>query len=51
MASITLKDIPTELPDRLKNQAAANSRRITQEAISRIERTLHLDTPMTTDRD
>lgn len=51
MASITLKDIPTELHARLKDEAAANFRSVTQEAMSRIERTFQMDAQATTQRD
>jgi len=48
MASITLKDIPVELHAQLKNEASANFRSITQEAMSRIERTFQIDAALTT---
>jgi len=51
MASITLKDIPMELHAQLKNEAAANFRSITQEAMSRIERTFQIDAILNTKRD
>lgn len=51
MASITLKDIPMELHAQLKNEAAANFRSITQEAMSRIERTFQIDAALNTKRD
>jgi hypothetical protein len=51
MASITLKDIPLELHAQLKNEASANFRSLTQEAMSRIERTFQIDAAMTTKRD
>ncbi len=51
MASITVKSIPMELHAQLKNEAAANFRSITQEAMSRIERTFQIDAAMTTKRD
>jgi plasmid stability protein len=51
MASITLKKIPMELHAQLKNEAAANFRSITQEAMSRLERTFQIDAAMTTKRD
>lgn len=51
MASITLKDIPVELHAQLKNEAAANFRSITQEAMSRIERTFQIDAALNTKRD
>jgi hypothetical protein len=37
MASITLKDIPPEIHERLKNSADANFRSITQEAFARLQ--------------
>src|SRR5271168_3970978 len=51
MASITLKDIPMELHAQLKNEAAANFRSLTQEAMSRLERTFQIDAALTTKRD
>jgi plasmid stability protein len=51
MASITLKDIPKELHAQLKNEAAANFRSLTQEAVSRLERTSQFDAALTTKRD
>jgi plasmid stability protein len=42
MASITLKDIPEELHAQLKQEAAANFRSLTQEALARIERSFAL---------
>jgi hypothetical protein len=51
MASITLKDIPMELHAQLKNEVAANFRSITQEAMSRLERTFQIDAAMTIKRD
>ena len=51
MASITLKGIPVELHAQLKNEAAANFRSITQEALSRIERTFQIDAALTAKRD
>ena len=51
MASITLKDIPMELHAQLKNEASANFRSITQEAMSRLERTFQIDAALTTKRD
>jgi len=50
-ASITLKDIPMELHAQLKNEAAANFRSLTQEAMSRLERTFQIDAALTTKRD
>ena len=51
MPSLTLKDIPMELHAQLKNEAAANFRSITQEAMSRIERTFQIDAALNTKRD
>jgi hypothetical protein len=51
MASITLKSIPMDLHAHLKNEAAANFRSITQEALSRLERTFQIDAALTTKRD
>ena len=51
MPSITLKDIPMELHAQLKNEASANFRSITQEAMSRIERTFQIDAALNTRRD
>jgi plasmid stability protein len=51
MASITLKNIPMELHGQLKNEAAANFRSVTQEAMSRLERTFQIDAVLTTKRD
>jgi hypothetical protein len=51
MPSITLKDIPIEMHAQLKNEAAANFRSITQEAMSRIERTFQIDAALNTKRD
>ncbi len=51
MASIALKSIPMELHAQLKNEAAANFRSITQDAMSRIERTFQIDAALTTMRD
>ena len=51
MASITLKDIPMELHAQLKSEASANFRSITQEAMSRLERTFQIDAALTARRD
>ena len=51
MASLTLKDIPMELHAQLKNEASANFRSLTQEAMSRLERTFQIDAALTTKRD
>jgi plasmid stability protein len=51
MASITLNDIPIELHAQLKSEAAANFRSLTQEAMSRLERTFQIDAALTTKRD
>ena len=40
-----------ELHDRLKCEAAANFRSVTQEAMSRIERTFQMDSQATTERE
>ena len=50
MPSITLKNIPMELHAQLKNEAAANFRSLTQEALSRIERTFQIDAALNTKR-
>ncbi len=50
MPSITVKDIPMELHAQLKNEAAANFRSITQEAMSRIERTFQTDAALNSKR-
>jgi hypothetical protein len=51
MASITLKDIPVELHAQLKNEATANFRSLTQEVMSRVERTFQIDAALNTKRD
>jgi plasmid stability protein len=51
MPSITLKEIPVELHAQLRMEAAANFRSITQEAMSRIERTFQIDAALNTRRD
>jgi hypothetical protein len=51
MASITLKDIPDDLHAQLKNEASANFRSLTQEAMARLERTFEIDAALTTKRD
>ncbi len=51
MPSITLKDIPMEMRAQLKNEAAANFRSITQEALSRIEQTFQIDAALNTKDD
>ena len=51
MASLTLKDMPMELHAQLKNEAAANFRSLTQEAMSRLERTFQIDAALTSKRD
>jgi hypothetical protein len=51
MASITLKDIPLELHAQLKNEAAANFRSLTQEAMFRLERSFQIDGALTSKRD
>lgn len=49
MASITLKDIPGELHEQLKREAAANYRSLHQEAMARIQRSFDLDDRFTTE--
>ena len=51
MASITLKDIPADLRAQLENEAAANFRSVTQEALARLERTFEMDAALNTKRD
>jgi hypothetical protein len=51
MASITLKDIPDDLHAQLKNEATANFRSLTQEAMAGLERTFEIDAALTTNRD
>lgn len=51
MASITLKDIPEDLRAQLENEAAANFRSVTQEALARLERTFEIDAALNTKRD
>ena len=51
MANITLKDIPDDLCAQLKNEAAANFRSLTQEALARLERTFEIDAALNTKRD
>jgi hypothetical protein len=46
-----LKDISMELHAQLKNEAAANFRSLTQEAMSRLERTFQIDAALTAKRD
>ena len=46
-----MKSIPMELHAQLKNEAAANFRSITQEVMSRLERTFQIDAALTTKRD
>jgi hypothetical protein len=48
MASIMLKDIPPELHGQLKQEAEANYRSLTQEALARIERSFQMDEVFTT---
>ena len=43
MATITLKDIPEELHAQLKQEAAANFRSLSQEALARIQRSFDLN--------
>ena len=51
MASITLKNIPEDLRAQLENEAAANFRSLTQEALARLERTFEIDAALNTKRD
>jgi hypothetical protein len=51
MASITLKDIPVDLHAQLKSEAEANFRSLTEEAMSRLERTFQIDAALTSKRD
>ena len=51
MASLTLKDIPEDLRAQLENEAAANFRSLTQEALARLERTFEIDAAQNTKRD
>ena len=50
-ASIILKDIPEDLRAQLENEAAANFRFLTQEALARLERTFEIDAALNTKRD
>jgi len=43
VATITLKDIPEELHAQLKQEAAANFRSLSQEALARIQRSFDLN--------
>ena len=49
MASITLKELPGELHEQLKREAAANYRSLNQEAMARIQRSFDLDDRFTTE--
>ncbi len=51
MASLTLTDIPEDLRAQLENEAAANFRSLTQEALARLERTFEIDAALNTKRD
>ena len=51
MASITLKNVPEDLRAQLENEAAANFRSVTQEALARLERTFQIDAALNTKRD
>ena len=51
MASLTLKNIPEDLRAQLENEAAANFRSLTQEALARLERTFEIDAALNTKRD
>jgi hypothetical protein len=43
MASLTLKDIPVEIHERLKSSAGSNFRSITQEAYARLQMSFDLE--------
>jgi hypothetical protein len=43
MSDIALKDVPEDLRAQLENEAAANFRSLTQEALARLERTFEID--------
>jgi len=43
MASLTLKDIPLEIHERLKSSAGSNFRSITQEAFARLQMSFDLE--------
>jgi hypothetical protein len=51
MASITIKQIPKEMHQRLKREAEANFRSLNQEALARIERTFEIDGALHAKRD
>jgi plasmid stability protein len=51
MASILLKNIPDDLRAQLENEAAANFRSVTGEALARLERTFEIDAALNTKRD
>ena len=51
MADLILKDIPEDLRAQLENEAAANFRSLTQEALARLERTFEIDAALNTKRD
>jgi hypothetical protein len=50
MASIMLKDIPPELHGQLKQEAEANFRSLTQEALARIELSFQIEEAFSTKR-
>jgi hypothetical protein len=50
MASIMLKDIPPELHGQLKQEAEANFRSLTQEALARIEMSFQIEEAFNTKR-
>lgn len=51
MSDITLKDVPEDLRAQLENEATANFRSLTQEALARLERTFEIDAALNTKRD
>jgi plasmid stability protein len=51
MASIMLKDIPEGMHAHLKQEAAANFRSLTQEALARIELSFRMEEAFNTKRD
>ena len=50
MASITIKDLPTDLHAQLKREAEANFRSLNQEVLARVERTFEIDAALNTKR-
>ncbi len=51
MATITLKNIPSDIHAQLKREAEANFRSLNQEVLARIERTFEIDAALNTKRD